>query len=130
MIIPVISLIISFEKIMKIDVMPSIVNRRLMTGEKLKNLRAEKHLKLEGPSKAVRISISTLSNYENDENYDISVVNILELAKYYDVSTDFLLGRTENRTGNRTEISELNLYDDTIGILKNKKKTGQRETAK
>ena len=95
------------------------MNTKLMTGEKLKDLRVEKHLKLEDVSRDTLIGMSTISNYENDEINDISSVNILTLAEYYDVSTDYLLGRTENRTGTRTEIEELHLDDEVIDILKN-----------
>ena len=50
------------------------MNTKLTTGEKLKDLRVERHIKLEELSKEVLIATSTLSNYENDENYDISAV--------------------------------------------------------
>lgn len=95
------------------------MNTKLTTGEKLKDLRVERHLKLEELSKEVLIAASTLSNYENDENYDISAVNIVALADYYGVSVDYLLGRTDNRTETRTEIEELHLDDEVIEILKN-----------
>ena len=94
------------------------MNTKLTTGEKLKDLRVEKHLKLEDVSKDTLIGTSTLSNYENDEITDISAVNILTLADYYDVSTDYLLGRTENSTGTLTEIEELHLDDEVIELLK------------
>jgi transcriptional regulator with XRE-family HTH domain len=97
------------------------MNTKLTTGEKLKDLRVERHLKLEELSKEVLIAASTLSNYENDENYDISAVNIAALADYYGVSVDYLLGRTDNRTETCTEIEELHLDDEVIEILKNGK---------
>ena len=97
------------------------MNTKLTTGEKLKDLRVERHMKLEELSKEVLIATSTLSNYENDENYDISAVNIAALADYYGVSVDYLLGRTDNRTETCTEIEELHLDDEVIEILKNGK---------
>ena len=97
------------------------MNSKLTTGEKLKDLRVEKDLTLEELANEVHLSASTLSNYENDGSIDLSAVNILKLAEYYGVSTDYLLGKTENRTGNLTEIEELHLDDETIEILKNEK---------
>lgn len=94
------------------------MNAKLTTGEKLKDLRVERHLRLDELSKEVYISASTLSNYENDENYDISAANILALAEYFDVSADYLLGRTENREGTLSDIDELGLDDETIDLLK------------
>ena len=88
------------------------MNTKLTTGEKLKDLRVERHMKLEELSKEVLIAASTLSNYENDENYDISAVNIAAMADYYGVSVDYLLGRTDNRTETCTEIEELHLDDE------------------
>lgn len=92
--------------------------KKLTTGEKLKDLRVARHLKLEEVSKETNIAASTLSNYENDEILDISAANILALADYYDVSTDYVLGRTESRFERKTEIEGLNLDDETIRILK------------
>lgn len=97
------------------------MNVKLTTGEKLKDLRAERHLTLEDLSREIHIAVSTLSNYENDENYDISAANITAIADYYGVATDFLLGRTENRKGNRTEIEDLHLDDDVLEILKDRR---------
>lgn len=94
------------------------MNPKLTTGEKLKDLRVERHLKLDELSKEVHIAPSTLSNYENDENYDISAANILALAEYFDVSADYLLGRTENRKCTLSDIDELGLDDETIDLLK------------
>ena len=97
------------------------MNVKITIGERLSDLREEKQLKLENVANEVHLSVSTLSNYENNENNDISALKILKLAEFYGVSTDYLLGRTENRTGSLTAIEELHLDDDTIEILKNEK---------
>lgn len=98
-----------------------IMNSKLTTGEKLKDLRVEKNLTLEELANVVHLSVSTLSNYENDGSLDLSAVNILKLAEYYGVSTDYLLGITENRKGNLTEVNELHLDDEVIELLENEK---------
>ncbi len=59
--------------------------------------------------------------YESDETKEISHINIVTLAKFYGVTTDYLLGLTENRNPANTELSELHLQDETIEILRNGK---------
>ena len=64
---------------------------------KVKDLRVERGLTLEELEAEVNISKSTLGSYENDEYKDISHTSLITLAKYYGVSTDYLLGFSENR---------------------------------
>ncbi len=59
--------------------------------ERLRELRNEKGLSLDTISKETGISIATLSRWENGIN-DITSDNLIVLAKYFNVSTDFLLG--------------------------------------
>lgn len=85
--------------------------------EKLKDLRVERGLKLEELAKETQISKSALGNYEADENKDISHNSIVVLAKFYDVSADYLLGLTENKEHSNTELSKLHLSDYMIDLL-------------
>ena len=72
------------------------MHTRLTIPERLKDLRvAEKRMSLQELSDATGIPSSTLSNYEKDENVDLSLDNLLTLADFYHVSTDYLLCRTE-----------------------------------
>ena len=86
--------------------------------ERLKDLRTERHLKLEELAAATKISKSALGSYENDELKEISHKNLVELAKFYGVSTDYLLCLTENRNHPDTGLTELHLSDDMVGLLK------------
>ena len=70
---------------------------QLTIQEKLKDLRVERGLTLEELEAEVNISKSTLGSYENDAYKDISHTSLITLAKYYGVSTDYLLGFSENR---------------------------------
>ena len=70
---------------------------QLTIQEKLKDLRVERGWTLEEVEAEVNISKSTLGSYENDEYKDISHTSLITLAKYYGVSTDYLLGFSENR---------------------------------
>lgn len=59
--------------------------------ERLKELRMEKHLSFVALSKLVGISKSALCEYENNQA-EISALNLIKLAKFFGVSTDYLLG--------------------------------------
>lgn len=67
------------------------------------------------------ISSSTLGNYAKDENIDMSLGNLMTLANFYNVSTDYLLCRTELRQHKNQSVSDLHLNDDAIQILTDKK---------
>ena len=86
--------------------------------ERLKDLRLERHLKLEELATATGISKSALGSYENEEYKEISHGSLVTLAKFYGVSTDYLLCLTENRNHPNTELTELHLNDDMIELLK------------
>ena len=59
-----------------------------------------------------------MGSYENDELKEISHKNLVELAKFYGVSTDYLLCLTENRNHPDTGLTELHLSDDMVELLK------------
>ena len=82
--------------------------------ERLKDLRIERHLKLEELAELTQISKSALGSYENDVKKEISHKSILKLAEFYGVSTDYLLCATENR--NRPDAQrEQNAAGETRG---------------
>ena len=97
------------------------MNIALTIQEKLKDLRIERRLTLEQLEKQTGISRSALGQYENDEYKDISHTSIVTLAKFYGVTTDYLLGLAENKNHPNTELAELHLSDDMIELLKNGK---------
>lgn len=87
--------------------------------ERLKDLRAERHLTLEELETAVQISKSALGSYESDDDSkEISHKNILKLADFYQVSTDYLLCLTDNRNPENTEFTDLHINDDMAELLK------------
>ena len=78
-------------------------------------------MSLQELSDATGIPSSTLGNYEKDENIDMSLGNLITLANFYNVSTDYLLCRTELRKHKNQSVSDLHLNDDAIQILTDKK---------
>jgi len=59
--------------------------------EELKEIRTEKELSIHKLSKEVDISAGAICHWENGKN-DIKSDQLISLAKFFDVSTDYLLG--------------------------------------
>ena len=91
---------------------------KLTIQERLKDLRVERGLTLEQLSVETGISKSALGKYEADDFKDISPFSMVELAKFYSVSTDYLLGLTEQKNHPNTELNALHLGDDAIEVLR------------
>lgn len=94
------------------------MNVTLTIQEKLKDLRTGRGLNLEQLAEQTGISRSALGQYETDEYKDISHTSIVTLAKFYGVSTDYLLGMTENKNHSNADLAELHLSDEIIALLK------------
>ena len=91
---------------------------KLTIQERLKDLRVERGLTLEQLSAETGISKSALGKYEADDFKDISPFSMVKLAKFYGVSTDYLLGLTEQKNHPNTELNALHLGDDAIEVLR------------
>ncbi|MCH5164392.1 MAG: helix-turn-helix transcriptional regulator [Clostridiales bacterium] len=59
--------------------------------ERLKELRQEKGLSIQGLSKEVKISSSSLCRWENSQA-DVKGSQLVILAKYFNVTIDYLMG--------------------------------------
>ncbi|MCI8941289.1 MAG: helix-turn-helix transcriptional regulator [Oscillospiraceae bacterium] len=95
------------------------MNIKLTIQERLKDLRTERKMTLEQLSEATGLSRAALGKYETDDFKDISPLSITTLAKFYGVSTDYLLGLTEQKNHPDTTLAELHLSDDAIDVLRN-----------
>ncbi len=93
------------------------MNTALTIQERLKDLRVERGFTLEQLEQQTGISKSALGSYEANDK-DISHTSIMILAKFYGVSTDYLLGLTESKHHPNADLAELHLSDDMIGLLK------------
>lgn len=63
---------------------------------KLKELRKNQNLTLKELSSNLNISYQALSNYENS-NREPDFDTLIKIADFFDVSIDFLLGKTDNK---------------------------------
>lgn len=91
---------------------------KLTNGERLKDLRVTHDLTLKELAEQTGLSASALGSYETDEEKEISPYSVTTLARFYGVSTDYLLGLTETKNHSNTELHELGLSDEMIGLLK------------
>lgn len=94
---------------------------KLTIPERLKDLRVDRGLTLEQLAEATGISRAALGKYEGDEYKDISPFSIAALAKFYGVSSDYLMGLTETKNHSNTDLHDLHLSDEMITVLKSGK---------
>ena len=66
-------------------------------GERLRSLRMEKKLTLREFGKELEMSFSALGKYERNENQP-DFETLEKIANYFDVTIDYLLGRSDIRT--------------------------------
>ena len=59
--------------------------------ERLKDLRTEKKLSIQGLSSEIKIGVASICRWENQQA-DVSASQLIVLAKYFDVTVDYLLG--------------------------------------
>ena len=97
------------------------MNIKLTLGERLKDLRVERNLKLETLAEQTGLSKSALSKYESDDVTDLSIYAVTTLAEFYGVTTDYLLGVTENKKRPDAVLSDLHLGDGAVDVLRNGK---------
>ncbi len=67
-----------------------------MFGDRLKELREEKQLTQEELGKFLNVSRQAISSYESEET-EPSINNLIKLANIFNISLDYLLGRTKER---------------------------------
>lgn len=65
--------------------------------KRLKELRQEKKIGQNALSNLLDMCNASISYYETDKQ-DPTVTNLVKLATYFGVSTDYLLGLTDDRT--------------------------------
>ena len=86
--------------------------------ERLKDLRVERGLTLEQLAEQTNLSKSALGSYEADDFKDISHYALIKLAKFYGVTTDYLMGVSNLEEEADTEIQELRLTNGALDVLK------------
>lgn len=90
---------------------------------RLRQLRTDKRLRQEQVADLIGVTKSAISAYENDirqPSYDI----LVRFANLYRVSTDYLLGRTDDRVIDVSDLtaSEVALVSELVNSMSNKNK--------
>lgn len=89
--------------------------------EKLKMLRDRHGLTLDELAEQTGLSRSALSNYETNESKEVSQFALVALAKFYGVSTDYLLGLSALENPMQGDIYDLNISSEMAELLKSGK---------
>ena len=74
--------------------------------ERLKDLRVERGLTLEQLAEQTHLSKSALGSYEAEDFKDISHYALIKLAKFYGVTADYLLGRSQTRNHPNADLAD------------------------
>jgi len=84
---------------------------------RLKILREEKHLLQSDIAKYLGITTSAYGFYENEKR-DMSPETIIRLAVFFDVTTDYLLGKSDTRNAEPIKEEEIDVafYDGFKGL--------------
>ena len=90
---------------------------KLTIQERIRDLRQEKKLTLEQLSEQTGLSKSALGSYESNDTKDISHYAIIRLAKFYGVTTDYLLGISEQKTVGGTSMYHDPYFTPKQGLL-------------
>ncbi|WP_232841811.1 helix-turn-helix domain-containing protein [Caldicellulosiruptor acetigenus] len=80
---------------------------------RLKELREEKNISRSDLAEILGVSTQTIANYENghrEPNFD----TLLKIAEYFDVTVDYLVGRSDYRTVEE-QISKRSKFEKTVG---------------
>jgi transcriptional regulator with XRE-family HTH domain len=85
----------------------------------LKLLRVEKHLTMRELADKVGICYTTISSLENEKR-PFNLDHLTRLSKFFDCSFDYLLGKTNNRNENVTNV-DIAFYDQH-GIVSEEQK--------
>ena len=89
---------------------------KLLPEERIKDLRVERGFTGKDLCKLIDVPESTYNGYELGNEIPHSV--LLKLSALYGVTTDYLLGLSENKDPANADYTDLHLQDDTIALLK------------
>lgn len=108
-------------------------------GSRLKKLRIKKELTGQELGKLLNVTKMSISRWESDQRFP-DKDTLVKIANFFDVSTDYLLGRTENKQGlivkDKVENDDIELevdknmypdgltHDEVIKILEGLKAAG------
>ncbi len=72
--------------------------RKKVIGERIKDIRKSKGIKQKELCERIGVMITTFSGYENGK-HDVPAEIIVRICDLFDISADYILGRTKNPKG-------------------------------
>lgn len=90
----------------------------MVFGDRLKELREEKGITQKSLGKMINVSDRVIGYYESNDRFPKDEKTLKALADYFDVSVDYLIGRTSLRTSENhyAEVSESSYYIRIEGL--------------
>ena len=89
---------------------------KIMPEERIKDLRVERRLTGKDLCELIEVPESTYNGYEQGNEIPHSV--LMKLSALYGVTTDYLLGLSDNKDPANADYVDLHLQDETIALLK------------
>lgn len=83
---------------------------------RLRELREEKGLTQKEFGDKVNASQNTVSQWESGKR-NIEVDRLLQFAEYFQCTTDYILGNSDQKNGNNTVQDESTKYRDAIALM-------------
>ena len=81
--------------------------------ERLKELRTGRRISQERLAKQLNYGYTAIANYESGRN-EPSIADLCRIADFFDVSVDYLIGRTENMMSHKSPELHKRLHDTTL----------------
>lgn len=79
-------------------------------GERLKELRKEKNLTQEQLAEIFKVTQVTISKYERNFT-ETDITTLFKFADFFDVTTDYLLGKSDLKHGNKSDKQNLHFFE-------------------
>jgi transcriptional regulator with XRE-family HTH domain len=80
---------------------------------RLKKLRKQNHYTLQNIADAIGVSNGAVANYENEKR-EPNIATLIELANYFDVSVDYLIGKEPMKIEQQIDPPEDEIWGHTL----------------
>jgi transcriptional regulator with XRE-family HTH domain len=85
----------------------------MMLGALISELRLDRNMNQKDLARILNVSVATISHYESEKNFpDVNM--LVQIADFFGVSVDYLLGRTRIRMDFNTFHHEVRMLDGSI----------------
>jgi transcriptional regulator with XRE-family HTH domain len=100
-----------------------------MLGERLKKLRKEQNITQKELGEQFNLSSRVIGYYESEERTPTPDF-LLDISNYFNISLDYLLGKTDKRNPENSNYNDISLTDEELNHIKLYRKLNDRDKAK